>query len=78
MSAHGDIIGRKIRVTGSENKALAGLKGRVIDETKNTIKILDEKNREKTLIKSQITFSIDDKMIEGKKIAKRIEERIRG
>jgi len=53
---YGEPIGKKIRITESKNKSLSGITGKVIDETKNTIRILDEKKREKTIIKSQIKF----------------------
>jgi len=71
------LIGRRIRVIDSKNKSLVGIEGRVIDETKNTIKIIDKKNKEKTLVKKQITFELDSIVVEGEKIAKRIEERIK-
>jgi len=71
------LIGKTIKVVLSKNKTLEGVEGKVIDETKNTIKIVDSKNREKTLVKGQITFMLGSKVVEGKKIAKRIEERIK-
>ena len=72
------LIGKKISVVESSNITLVGIEGIVIDETKNTIKIRDKKNIDKTLVKSQIkTLKADDKIVEGKKIEKRIEERIK-
>ena len=53
---YGELIGEKITITESKNKGLSGINGKVIDETKNTIRILDEKNREKTIIKNQVKF----------------------
>jgi len=53
----GILIGKVIEITSSNNKNLVGLKGEVIDETKNTIKIETE-NKIKTLIKKQIEFRI--------------------
>ena len=72
------LIGKKISVVESSNKSLVGIEGIVIDETKNTIRIRDKKNIGKTLVKSQIkTLKADDRIVDGKKIEKRIEERIK-
>jgi len=71
------LIGKEIRVIDSSNKSLIGTEGKVIDETKNTIKIIDKKKREKMIIKNQVTLKLDNKIVEGKKITKRIEERIK-
>ena len=52
-----DIIGAKIgsyvEITNSKNKNLIGIKGKIIDETKNTIKI-ETKNKIITIIKNQV------------------------
>ena len=71
------LIGKTIKVVDAKNKSLAGVEGKVIDETKNTIKIIGDKNKEKTLIKSQLTIEVNGKIVEGEKLTKRIEERIK-
>ena len=73
------LIGKTITIVDSSNQSLKNLEGKVIDETKNTIKITDKKNSEKTLIKNQITFKVSnsDIVVDGKKLSKRIEERIK-
>ena len=75
-----ELIGCAIEVTGATNSSLIGIKGKIVDETKNTIIIKDKENRKKSLLKEQVTFiiSIKDKRIEidGKKIKKRPEKRI--
>ncbi len=50
--------------------------GIIVDETKNTIKIETEK-KIITVIKKEATFKINDKLVEGRKIAKRPEDRIK-
>ena len=74
----GELIGCNIEVVEADNKQLEGIKGRIIDETKNTITINDGKH--KMLLKNQIRFimEIDGKRlkIDGKKINKRPEKRI--
>ena len=77
MSAKELLIGKRACVTASGNKSLAGIEGIVVDETKNTLKIRDKKNREITIIKSQVTVMVGDSVIDGKKLAKRIEERMK-
>ena len=74
-SYKGELIGSEIEVVSSKNKTLIGLKGKVIDETKNTITI---KNKGiKKLLKSHITIKIDGKVFEGKILQKRPEDRIK-
>lgn len=61
---YGELIGKKIEITRAKNKSLVGISGKVADETRNTIKVIDEKNKEKTIIKKQVTF--EEKKNEGK------------
>ncbi|MBL7147386.1 MAG: ribonuclease P protein subunit [Nanoarchaeota archaeon] len=49
------MIGSPIEITESKNKSLIGLKGNVIDETKNTLTINTKKGIKKA-IKSQIKW----------------------
>ncbi len=74
-SFKGELIGSDIEIIGSKNKTLMGIKGKIIDETKNTLTI---KNITiKKVLKSHITFKINGKTIEGKNIKKRPEDRIK-
>lgn len=75
----GELIGQEIEITDSKNKSNLRMEGKVVDETKQTIKIIHQ-GKTKTLIKNNITFKIKktDKIIEGKKINKRPEERTKG
>ena len=73
----GEFIGRDAEVAGSANKTQIGLKGKIIDETKNTITIKDNDGNKKTLIKSQITIKIQNNMIRGQEIHAAPEERIK-
>lgn len=71
-----EIIGREIKIINSKNETLIGIKGKIINETKNTLTIkTDEKT--KKLIKEQITFTINDTIIKGKEITYRPEDRIK-
>ena len=75
----GEIIGKNIEIIESKNKSNNGLKGKIIDETKNTIKI-KTKQGEKTLIKKNITFKMESNnnaIINGAEIHAAPEERIK-
>ena len=75
-----ELIGLSIEITESGNKSLVGLRGKIIDETKNVL-TLDTKNGIKKVIKSQIKFKMEtnNKKIEvnGKLITNRPEDRLK-
>jgi len=76
-----EIIGLDTRVAGSTNKQLVGLKGRIIDETRNTITILDGK-RKQIVPKDVAVLRIrlpDGTWVEvdGKKLVGRPEDRVK-
>jgi ribonuclease P protein subunit POP4 len=75
-----EIIGLDAEVIEAANKDNLGLKGRIVDETKNTITLLTPTG-EKKLVKNDVSIIVE---IEGKKIkiecaklASRPEERIK-
>lgn len=70
-----DLIGRAIEITHADNPGLLKIKGTIVDETKNTIKVKTEKGT-KTVLKHQIRFKIRGKEIDGKKILKKTEKRL--
>ena len=75
-----ELIGLDIEVVQAKNLSLIGLKGKIIDETKNTITI--RKNNElKKLLKDQIIVNIkfpkETIQINGKLLLGRPEERIK-
>ena len=73
-----ELIGEEIEVINSPNKSLRGIRGKVIDETKETLKI-QIKGKVKMIIKSVVTIKLSDgKTIEGKMIDSRSEERLKG
>jgi len=71
-----EYIGSPIEIASSRNKSLAGLKGIIIDETKNTFKVRCG-DKIKIILKQGCTFKIKNQMIEGNKILKRPENRIK-
>ena len=70
-------IGRDMVVTSSPDSALIGRSGLVVDETRETITML-ENNREVILGKSSIEFKIgsSDAIIVGMLMRQRSEDRI--
>jgi len=66
------LIGENITITDSKNASNIGICGEVVDETKHTIKV-----NEKTLIKNNIIFRINDYIVDGKLLIGTIQERIK-
>lgn len=75
-----ELIGLQIEVVDAKNKDLIGIKGEVLNETKNTI-TLYQKGKNKTILKSQVTLNIKlgNKIVrvKGTELTKRPEERIK-
>ncbi|MBS7648526.1 MAG: ribonuclease P protein subunit [Candidatus Bathyarchaeia archaeon] len=76
-----EFIGLKVRVAESTNPSCVGLSGRIIDESRNTFKILCG-NEEKILIKENCVFhfTLPDKTIveiDGKVLIGRPEDRVK-
>ncbi len=74
-----ELIGEEIEVVTSKNKSNLGIKGKIIDETKETITV-NQDGKEVVLMKKIITFKLmkSGKIISGEVIAKRPEERLKG
>ena len=68
-----ELIGSQIEVVGSKNKTLIGIKGEIINETKNTIEL----DNGKKLIKSHVMLKIEGETIGGEALKKRSEDRIK-
>lgn len=75
ISWKNELIGSIVEILSSKNKTLVGIKGKVIEETKNTLTIKGEKV--KKIIKSHAVLKINAKIIEGKFLIGRPEDRIR-
>ena len=78
-----ELIGLSVEIYDSTHKDLIGIKGRVIDETRNTICIeLDNSDEEKVIPKNIVIFHFtlpnNEKVeIDGKIIVSRPEDRIK-
>ena len=75
------MIGLVVDIKESTNNHMIGLKGQIIDETKNTITIKTKQNKIKKLIKNQHVFEIkknnDYVKIGGAHLFGRSEERFK-
>ncbi|MEM1515414.1 MAG: ribonuclease P protein subunit [Candidatus Bathyarchaeia archaeon] len=77
-----EFIGLKVKVVKCTNPSCISLSGTVIDETKNTFRILCKDHKEKILIKENCIFhfTLPDKTIveiDGKFLVGRPEDRIK-
>ena len=77
-----ELIGLKVRIKNSKNKALKKISGIVIDETYNTLKIETRNGKIKTVIKKVCVFEFtlpDGTKVEvdGRLLVGRPEERIK-
>lgn len=75
-----EFIGCPVEIVRSRNKQLIGLSGKIVDETQQSFKVLVNKRtfREfKIILKRDAAFMIDGKLVDGNKILKRPEERIK-
>lgn len=74
-----ELIGEEVRVIEATNPSLVGVTGKVVDETKATFRILQD-GMIKTLLKNAIVLKLlrTGKIIDGKTLMKRPEDRLKG
>ncbi|HLD02903.1 MAG TPA: ribonuclease P protein subunit [Candidatus Nanoarchaeia archaeon] len=75
-----ELIGSDAEVIRASNKSLEGLKGRIIDETKNTL-VLETNDKTRRILKKNITMKIKMKkqtiQVEGNLLVGRPEDRLK-
>jgi len=75
-----ELIGVKVKVVDASNKALIGINGKIMDETRNMLTIEYNGNL-KRLIKSQVILQLDyrgkEYKMNGKLLMNRPEDRIK-
>ena len=75
-----ELIGIDAEIVDAKNKSLIGIKGKIIDETKNTITI-ETQDTTKKILKEQVTIKmkIQNKIaiVNGEKLVARAEDRIK-
>ena len=76
----GELIGLNVEIVYSKNPGIKGIKGSIIDETKNTFLIETENGRKKVL-KEQCAFEFEfpgkKVRVEGKLLLHRPEDRLK-
>ncbi|MBI1968868.1 ribonuclease P protein subunit [Candidatus Woesearchaeota archaeon] len=74
-----ELIGEEIIVVKAANPSLLGITGKIVDETKATIRVLRER-KIKTVLKSAVAFKLvrTGKIIDGKTLLRRPEDRLKG
>ena len=73
----GEFIGKNVEIIDSSNKDLIGIKGKIVDETKNMFEIEINNNTKKVQKKiCKFKFLPENLVVEGKIINCRPEERI--
>lgn len=75
-----ELIGEEIEIVSSANESYIGIRGRVIDESKNMLLLEKGDGSQVKLLKNAITFRWlkTGEVVSGKDIAKRPEERLKG
>ena len=68
-----ELIGSQMEIVDANNKTLVGIKGKIVNETKNMLTL----DNGKKLIKSQIKIKIKGVILDGKKLVSRPEDRIK-
>jgi RNase P/RNase MRP subunit p29 len=79
-SIRDEFIGEQVEILGSNNRQLIGLTGKIIDESRDSFRILVNKRNFKEfkmIFKKGTTFKIGGFTVQGIKIAKRPEDRIK-
>jgi ribonuclease P protein subunit POP4 len=75
-----EFIGEQVRIESEKNKTLDGMSGKIIDETKNTFKLMTEDGT-KMVLKDQVSLIVEREgkrlRIEGKRLCFRPEERVK-
>lgn len=75
-----EFIGSYAEVIDSKNKSLIGIKGKVVDETKNTFTI-KTKEKMKTIAKNQVKLKVDlpsgEVEVDGKLLVGKSEDRLK-
>jgi RNase P/RNase MRP subunit p29 len=79
-SIRDEFIGEQVEITASNNRQLMGLTGKIVDETRDSFKVLVNKRNFKEfkmIFKKGNVFKIGGFTVPGIKIAKRPEDRIK-
>ncbi len=75
-----ELIGLEAEVLASPDRGKAGIKGKIVDETRNLL-VIEERGSEKKIPKNEAKFMLkmgdEKKEIDGRKIVARPEDRVK-
>lgn len=75
-----ELIGLEATVTRSPDRGKTGIKGKIVDETRNVL-VIEEKGQEKKIPKNEASFLLkigdEKKEVDGKKLVARPEDRVK-
>ena len=73
-----ELVGERIEVVGSKNHSNLGIQGQIVDETKATIKVKENKTI-RTLMKANLKIKLikNGQIIKGSQLTKRPHERLK-
>jgi RNase P/RNase MRP subunit p29 len=69
-------IGKKVEILSSSNESYIGTVGIILDETKNSF-VIDADGKRKIIMKKGTKFVINEQIVDGNDVMRRIEERIK-
>jgi len=72
----GMLIGRRVKVVFSLNRSLEGLRGTVVDETKNTLVVEREDGKVVKVPKAAVRLEVEGKVVDGTMLLGRFEDRV--
>ncbi|MGV8171079.1 MAG: ribonuclease P protein subunit [Candidatus Woesearchaeota archaeon] len=79
-SIRDEFIGEQVEILSSNNRQLIGLTGKIVDESRDSFKVLVNKRNFKEfkmIFKKGAVFKIGGLTVQGIKIAKKPEDRIK-
>jgi ribonuclease P protein subunit POP4 len=71
-----NLIGLNAKIVQAKNKANIGIEGSIINETKHSLTIKHH-NKEKIVLKKNITIQIENMIVDGQQLVGSPEERIK-
>lgn len=73
-----ELIGLNVKIIESKNKSNIGIKGKIVDETRNSLVIKTDNGNKKVLKENVVLeFTNEGLMVDGKMLIGRPEERIK-
>lgn len=74
-----ELIGEEVEIVASTNHSQLGMKGKIVDETKSTLR-MRVAGVTKTVLKQTVTLKLtrNNRVIPGEMLTKRSEDRVKG